>query len=318
MHTPVLFLVFNRPYTTAQGFEAIREARPPRLYVAADGPRKDRPGEKERCEQVRGIATAVDWPCELKTLFRDDNLGCGIAVSTAIDWFFENEPEGIILEDDCLPHHSFFPFSEELLERYREEDRVMVISGDYFHGQAYEPEHSYFFSRFPHCWGWASWRRAWQSYDHAMAQWPGLRESEWLIRVGGGHRDFWAYWTQVFDATHAGDIDTWDYQWTFSCWTQNGLTILPSKNLVKNSGFGEGATHAPDDGGWIAQLPLEKMEFPLVHPENILRDKVADRWMDLHVFRTRAFMYRQTLRRIPGVVQLKTRLLRRRRGVSNG
>ena len=305
MHTPVLFLVFNRPDTTAQVFEAIREARPPRLYVAADGPRKDRPGEKERCGQVREIASAVDWPCVLKTLFRDENLGCGIAVSTAIDWFFEKEPEGIILEDDCLPHDSFFPFSEELLERYREEDRVMVISGNYFHGRTHKPEHSYFFSRFPHCWGWASWRRAWQSYDHAMAQWPGLRESDWLIRVGGGHRDFRAYWTQVFDATHAGDIDSWDYQWTFSCWVYNGLTILPSKNLVKNIGFGEDSTHTTDDGGWIAQLPLEKMEFPLVHPENILRDKVADRWTDLHVFRTRALMYRKILPRIPGLVRLR-------------
>ncbi len=129
MKSPVLFLIFNRPDTTAKVFEAIREARPPKLYIAADGPRPNRAGEKDRCEVTRAIATQVDWPCEVKKLFRDENLGCGKAVSEAITWFFENEPEGIILEDDILPHPDFFPYCDEMLEKYRDNDRVGIISG---------------------------------------------------------------------------------------------------------------------------------------------------------------------------------------------
>lgn len=174
MHSAVLFLVFNRPDTTRQVLDSIRQARPPRLYVAADGAREDRPGERERCERVRGIATDVDWPCEVHTLFRARNLGCKTAVSGGISWFFEQEEEGIILEDDVLPDQSFFVFCEELLERYRHEAKVTMISGDYFHGNNHQPTASYFFSRYTHIWGWASWRRAWQHYDREMAQWPSL------------------------------------------------------------------------------------------------------------------------------------------------
>lgn len=311
MHTAVLFLVFNRPDTTRQVFQAIRQARPPRLYIGADGPRDDRPGEKERCDQVRQIATAVDWPCEVKTLFREKNLGCRVGVSTAIDWFFEDEPEGIILEDDCLPDLTFFRFCEELLDRYREETRVMLISGNYFHGNAYTSTKSYFFSRYCHIWGWATWRRAWQYYDSDMDQWPRLRKTDWLRCVGDGHYDFQKYWTRILDSTHAGKIDTWAYRWNFSCWTQNGLAILPSKNLVKNIGFGENATHTKGDGGWISKMPLESITFPLDHPNEIVRDQVADRWTDLNVVKTHVpLIAGRILRKFQTLARLITSFLR--------
>lgn len=272
-----------------------------RLYVAADGPRAHRLGEQDLCIEVRKVVTAVDWECEVHTLFREQNLGCRVAVSTALDWFFESEEEGIILEDDCLPDQSFFPFCQDLLERYRYDHRVMVIAGDYFHGNAHQPANSYFFSRYNHCWGWASWRRAWQQYDREMSRWPSVKNTNWLGQLGDGHRDFVDYWERIFDATFAAKIDSWAYRWTFSCWLQNGLTVLPSKNLVSNIGFSEEATHTRESNDTIGRLPLQSLSFPLNHPPSVVRDKTADRWEDLNVFITKFPLYRRVLRGIPGL-----------------
>jgi len=284
MNTAVLFLVFNRPKTSCKVFEAIRQARPPRLYVAADGPREHVIGESERCTEVRNIVTSIDWPCEVKTLFRKENLGCRIGVSTAIDWFFENELDGIILEDDCYPDQSFFRFSEELLERYREDLRVMVISGSYFHGKAHKSQNSYFFSRYNHCWGWATWKRAWQLYDRDMSQWPKLRDSNWMNQVSNGNRSFIDYWKNIFEYAYIGKIDSWAYRWTFSCWAYSGLTVLPVKNLVRNIGFNEYATHTKNKNKVIENLRLEKIEFPLNHPSDVKRNVAEDKWTDKYVF----------------------------------
>jgi hypothetical protein len=301
LNTPVLFLVFNRPHTTLEVFRAIRHARPPRLYIAADGPREGHPGERERCEEVRAIATSVDWPCEVRTLFRDRHLGCGIAVSTALDWLFEHEPEGIILEDDCLPDQSFFRFCEELLERYRANHTVMMISGDSYHGTSQHLRISYFFSRHVHIWGWASWRRAWRHNDRKMVRWPALKNSDWLLGLGNGNKEFRKVWTRIFDGVHAGADDIWDYQWVFSCWVRNGLAIVPARNLVTYLGFGDDATHTTDVGGSIGEQLSETMSFPLVHPTD-----VADLWMDLDLFGTPPPpsglpMYRKMLGKVPGL-----------------
>jgi hypothetical protein len=172
----VLFLVFSRPHLTAQVMATIRAAQPKRLYVAADGPRK-RPGEDELCNEARRIATEVDWPCEVRTLFRDTNLGCRVGVSTAMDWFFEHEKEGIILEDDCVPSQSFFPYCAELLDRYRDDARIMCISGDNPRARPVQRRESYVFSRYPLIWGWATWQRAWRLYDATRSSWPEYRSS---------------------------------------------------------------------------------------------------------------------------------------------
>jgi hypothetical protein len=304
MQTAVLFLVFNRPDTTCQVFEAIRRARPVRLYIAADGPR-DRLGEKELCEEVRHIATAVDWPCEVSTLFQEVNLGCKHAVSDGITWFFQHEEAGIILEDDCLPHESWFPFAQELLDRYRDDERIMNISAQHFHRDAHTPLHSYFFSRCNSCWGWASWRRAWAHYDRDMKLWPALRHTDWLLHIGDGSELFRRFWTRTFDMCHAGKIDTWDYQWKFSCWAQSGLAILPANNLVTNIGFGANATHTKSRDGINDGLPLEKMEYPLIHPNYMVRDVVTDRWTDHHVYGIGLKdEIMTTLRQLPGVKSL--------------
>jgi hypothetical protein len=277
MRSAVLFLVFNRPETTKKVFAAIRAAKPPKLYIAADGPRSDRPSDKEACEEVRAIATAVDWPCEVKTLFREHNLGCKIGVSTGINWFFENEEEGIILEDDVLPLPSFFPYCDELLAKYRDNDRVWMISGSNLISDQIDPQTSYFFSRNALIWGWASWRRAWQHYDVHLQDWPKLKQEEWLGRVFANQPLLISHWTYLFNELYAGKRNTWDYQCAYTCWRIGALTITPAENLTENLGFGENATHTSSQKPAFLDRALPKnLIFPLRHPNEVVVNESAD------------------------------------------
>jgi hypothetical protein len=300
MKTPVLFLVFNRPETTRQAFAAIRAARPARLYVSADGPRPDRAGEAERCAEVRRIATDVDWPCEVHTLFRDRNLGCKMGVSTGIDWFFSKEEAGIILEDDILPDPSFFPYCEELLEKYRDDSRVAMISGCNLIGDRHGSDASYVFSRYLHVWGWASWRRAWAHYDVTMQAWPSPAASKRLQQVLNGRRGVIAYWANIFDRMARREIDTWDYQWVFAAWMNDMVAIFPAATLVENIGFGADATHTVGSAPTTLSAP-QPMAFPLRHPEDretSTTDMAVER-IALNLSASRQM--RARIRQLPGV-----------------
>jgi hypothetical protein len=271
MTAPVLFLIFNRPDTTARVFEAIRAARPSRLYVAADGPRADRPGEAERCAEARRIATAVDWPCELKVLFRNENLGCRRAVFGAISWFFDNEAEGIILEDDLLPDPTFFEYCDELLERYRDDPRIMAICGGGYGDAARFGKASYTFARSFDPWGWASWRRAWEMND---GDFQGLDSfTRHLGKIGPRGFDCAEYWARMFRKTQAGTFDTWDFPWMFSIFKVGGLVAYPASNLISNIGHRDDATHTrsrPGDArSPLADMPTSPLRFPLSHPRHV-------------------------------------------------
>jgi hypothetical protein len=272
--TPVAFLVFNRPETTARVWEAIRQARPAKLLVVADGPRADRPTDAERCAQVRAICEQVDWPCEVLRNYAGSNLGCRRRVSSGLDWVFETVEEAIVLEDDCLPHATFFPYCEELLARYRDDERVMLISGDNFQTGAPRTQYSYYFSRYPHIWGWASWRRAWRHYDVTMSLWPTIRDGGWLPDILQNRRSV-EYWSAVFDRIAQNRLDTWDYQVTFACFCQNMLAIIPRHNLVSNIGFIPDATHTVANSP-LSDLPVHAMRFPLEHPHCMIADTRAD------------------------------------------
>ena len=238
---PILFLVFNRPEPTRRVFEAIRGYRPPRLYVAADGPRPEAAGEWRLCAETRSVLNQVDWECEVCTLFRDQNLGCGLAVSEAIAWFFEQEEEGIILEDDCLPDSSFFSFCEEMLDRYRGCPEVGSVSGNNFLPRTLRMQEPYGFSKYVQIWGWATWRRFWKTYDLKLT--GDLAEWERIIRQANPIQNQANYWIQIFKTMQAGLIDTWDYQVMFSSWRQGFIHVFPSRNLVTNLGYGGDATH---------------------------------------------------------------------------
>jgi len=269
----VLFLIFNRPDTTARVMEAIRSARPARLYVAADGSRTGRSGEAERCEQARRIATQVDWPCEVRTLFRAENLRGPKAVPEAIDWFFEYEEEGIILEDDCLPSADFFRFCAEMLERWRADISITAVCGSCYARPGPNYDASYYASYYPDIWGWATWRRAWARRDPDMARWRANPAG--TLRAVAGRRRAADYWASAFDALASGRRDHWDYRWMASVMTGEGVAIYPTRNLVSNLGVRHDASNTAALAGQRtalpANLPHETLAFPLVHPSEFTR-----------------------------------------------
>jgi hypothetical protein len=282
--TPVAFLIFNRPDTTARVFETIQRAKPSTLLIVADGPRTDRPGEAERCVAARAIVEQVDWDCKVYKNYSDINLGCKKRVASGLDWVFEQVEEAIILEDDCLPDPTFFQFCDELLQQYRNDTRIMAISGNNIIPNQYvNLKTSYYFSRYNQIWGWATWKRAWQHYDISMKVWPTVRGKALLKNWFKSYRAV-AFWDQKFQTAYDNQIDTWDYAWTFACWTQNALSIIPNTNLVSNIGFGIDATHTTETDSSLANRPLKAMEFPLHHPNMVIRNFYADELIELTMF----------------------------------
>lgn len=274
LEIPVVLLCFNRPGPTQRVMDAIRQARPPRLYVVADAPRLSKPGEAERCVEVRRIATAVDWPCEVMTNFAEENLGCRLRVSSGLTWAFSQSEEIIILEDDCVPHPDFFRFCQEMLARHRHDERIFAVSGDNFHGGGARGGASYHFSRIFHCWGWASWRRAWQSVDLEMKGWPAIRDGNWLKdwlgdAVGVRH------YMDVFERTYRYKNNSWAYRSILSAMAGARLTIRPNVNMVSNIGQGADATHTKDSGS-LGNIPAQGLSFPLVHPAFQIPDARSD------------------------------------------
>ena len=268
-------MIFNRPDTTQQVFNTIRQVKPEKLLVIADGPRPNVNGEFQKCAATRAIINQVDWDCEVLTHYSDINLGCRHRVSSGLNWVFNTVEEAIILEDDCLPDITFFRFCEELLERYRHDPRIMAISGNNFQFGQNQQEASYYFSRYNHIWGWATWRRAWKFYDLDMKLWPTIKEKQSLQDILE-NPEIVAYCSRIFQAAYEG-FNTWDYAWTFACWINNGLTILPHVNLVSNIGFREDATHTKRESRF-ANLPRQAMGFPLRHPTVVMRNRQADDW----------------------------------------
>jgi hypothetical protein len=275
METPVALLMFNRPACARRVFDAIAHARPKKLFIVADGPRPDRPDDVGKCAAARAAVEHVDWDCEVLTNFADANLGCNLRVATGLDWVFDRAERAIILEDDCLPDPSFFPFCEELLERYADDERVMMIGGTNFLGEWKSPRQSYYFSYFGGTWGWASWRRAWRLNDPEMELWPTVLETRALEYMFPNPRHE-AYWKSIFQNLYEEPVrGTWDYQWLLACWMNSGYRLLPEVNLISNIGFSEDATHTFGDSPF-ANMPVTPIEFPLKHPPMMIRSVEAD------------------------------------------
>ncbi|MBD1916311.1 MULTISPECIES: glycosyltransferase family 2 protein [Cyanophyceae] len=278
--TPVVFLIFRRPNLTAQVFEAIRQAQPTKLLVVADGPRSE--GESVLCQQARAVTENIDWNCEVLRNYSDVNLGCRKRISSGITWAFEQVEEAIILEDDCLPHPSFFPYCEILLEYYRHDERIMVVSGNNVQDGQQQTPYSYYFSRYNHCWGWATWRRAWKHYDGELKKWPSFKASGLLSIIFENPLEQ-QYWGRIWDTLYTQNKpDTWDYQWTFTCMSNGGLTILPNINLVSNIGFGSDATHTTQKS-MLSNIPALDIG-EINHPSSILRNCTADAHTSSHYY----------------------------------
>lgn len=280
LKTPVAFLIFNRPDLTQQVFDRIAEVKPKKLLVVADGPRFSQ--EEGICIQTRKIIQNVNWDCEVITNFSEINLGCKNRVSSGLDWVFSEVEEAIILEDDCLPTESFFYFCQTLLERYRDDERVMHISGNNFQSSQSRTDCSYFFSKYTHIWGWASWCRAWKFYDVNMKTWLEYKNSNLFQAIFDDPYEE-KYWINIFDLVFNNCIDTWDYQWTYACWLQNGLSILPNQNLISNLGFNrEDAVHTVGDSP-LSRLATSDI-WEMIHPEFMIRNREADIYTFNYVF----------------------------------
>lgn len=272
--TPILLLIFNRPDYVERQLQALRNLAPPIVYIAADGPREGNQGDLVACQQAREMVSLIDWKCEVKTKFLPTNLGCKNAVSDAIDWFFSEVEMGVIIEDDCMADNSFFAYAQELLEKFKENKEVVHISG--FNPLKHSPfSTSFSYTIHPLCWGWATWRRAWEKYDMQMADWPEQKNMHLLSKVLAKTSSV-LYWEKLFDKMYRQEIDTWDYQWIYTIFKEKGLCIFPRVNLVTNIGFDQRATHTRIPFSPNSHKRAISLGFPLHYPKEIKRDSVLD------------------------------------------
>ena len=270
----VLLIVHRRADETRRVFEAIAGARPLRLFVAADGPASA--ADVDACERTRAVVRRVEWECEVAYDFSETNLGPDARVISAVDWVFRSTGAAIVLEDDCLPAPRFFPFCQEMLDRYRDDERIVHVSGECYRA-AREGDCSYFFSKYPLAWGWATWARSWARFDRQMRTWPRFRaqpEARALFDTDD-ERDYWfATFDRACGTDAAGSTSHWDYAWYYACMT-NGLSVHPAANLISNIGYGPLASHT-FGASELADRPLQFLETDLRHPAWVVRDRQAD------------------------------------------
>ncbi len=301
---PILVIAFNRPDHLSVLIDRLREVRPTKIYLAVDGPREGKEGEAEKIAECQQMVNDIDWECEVTTNFQELNLGCGLGVSTAITWFFENEEHGIILEDDIIPDPSFFSFCEELLARHQNDPQVFAISGcNFVPPEHIETQGAYRFSRVPHIWGWATWRDRWAQYSLDINGWRQELPVIKLWEKSGRSIPAAVYWAGTFGLLARKEVDTWDGQLVYMCMKTGMLTATSNTNLIENIGFNEQATHTVEDRDELQ--PIIPISFPTI-PQQIQLDKKADSW-------TRKNHFRATWR---GMLDQGDRFLKRRRAAS--
>jgi hypothetical protein len=276
LKTPVVYLVYNRPKCVKRTFPVICSVKPRVLFLIADGPKPDCATDFENCSKVREILENIDWPCKVYRNYSESNMGLKKRVSSGLSWVFEHVSEAIILEDDCLPHPEFFEFCEILLKRYESDERIWTVTGDNFQNGKRRGKASYYFSKYPHCWGWATWARAWKNYQGDIPFWPSWRESRgW--KYFHNNRNEEKYWRAIFDKVYTGKINSWSYPWIGTVWYHNGLTATPNVNLVSNIGFGADGTHClQNDKRNGMQV---KSIGSCIHPIKIQKDNRADKYV---------------------------------------
>ncbi|MBI5078284.1 MAG: nucleotide-diphospho-sugar transferase [Candidatus Yonathbacteria bacterium] len=280
--TPILLIIFNRPDKVERLINSLRSVKPTKVYVSADGPRENVATDHSRCDRARAVVSQIDWPCEVFTNFHEYNTGADFGPEKAINWFFDNVDEGIILEDDCIAHPDFFRFAKEMLSRYRANDQVMMISGNNFQNEIIRGDGSYYFSKYPSTWGWASWRRAWMHYDTRISGYREFTDRNILDTICQSPAEK-KYWTKFFEKINSGELNHWDIKWIFAVWNNNGISITPNVNLVQNIGFGNDATHTFTHDDTMVVRAVELGE--ITHPSTTIVDKKADAYLFEHVYK---------------------------------
>lgn len=296
--TPAILLVaWRRPDTIRRVLASCRCVAPKQVFVACDGPEFERGDEVQKVLETRQIIDSeIDWNCDIYKLYSDVKQGCRLGVSRAVTWFLENVEEGIILEDDCVPHPDFFSYASLLLERYRNDRRIMCITGNNFQGGRRRGAASYYFSKYPHCWGWATWRRAWKQFSPDFEFWPTWKRSkDWRDQMKDSRER--RHWEAVFDKVYAGQTDSWAQPWMASVWRAGGLTATPQVNMVTNIGFGAEATHTKQSGSRLS-IPSEGLGNCIVSPGEIRAHEEADRFVFEAVFARKAAKGKTTTERV--------------------
>lgn len=316
LSVPISFHIFNRPDSTRKVFEAIRSARPEKLFVTADGPRADIASDAQKCSETRAIIDSIDWDCDLVTRFSDENRGSFKSTSEGITHVFQEVDRAIFLEDDCIPHPTFFRYCHELLDYYENDERVALIAGTNFLFGKHATPYSYHFSRYTHMWGWAAWKRTWDKVDLEMQNWPAFRDVGGLnARFRNKHEIL--YWQGIMQGMYEGKTGPhWDYLLILSMFINNSLAVKPAVNLINNSGFGEESTHFRSKT-LMHEVATTAMEFPLSHPPGINRHVAADDYVEARVF-SRGWRYllaSQILKRLPAPAAAFIRKTRKKLGL---
>lgn len=277
----VLLIAFNRPEETSTVISRLREVKPKTIYFAVDGPRIDRPEDKDLVTMTQALKSQFDWDCSLSTRFSEINLGCGVGVSSAISWALESEDSVIILEDDIVPEISFFKYCDELLGLYKDDDDVFAVSGCNFAPRELLPDsESYRFSSIPHVWGWAVWKRSWDTYSFDISDWRQDLPIRELHKSLGRSILATFMWSRIFNLMAANKIDTWDYQLCYAVLKSKSKVATANVNTVTNIGIGKNATHTALAPNYV--LNAEEINYPLCHPTKALNLEV-DRWTQRNV-----------------------------------
>jgi len=279
---PVVVIIFNRPYLAKRLVQELALVQPSSIYVISDGPRANVPEDLRKVHAARQIFETLPWPCRIHKNYAEKNLGCMLRVSSGLDWVFESEESAIILEDDCIPSESFFEFCREGLARYRDESQVMSISGTRLCPTGIGENNSYSFSKYCVSWGWATWADAWACYDKDLKQYERIRRSGLMSKILGGMRQA-LYWRVILRRVARGDINSWAYRWNVTHWIWNGLSMIPTTNLVLNVGVGNDATHTKEQNDFLMRPALE-LQFPMIHPDSITCDNELDEWIEDNVY----------------------------------
>ncbi|MBP9669844.1 glycosyltransferase family 2 protein [Candidatus Woesebacteria bacterium] len=281
MSAAITIFIYKRPENLEAIISVLREFHPAKIFLIADGPKNKSEAlvVKKTREKIESL---IDWPCQVYKNYSEVNMGLKGRFKTGIDWVFSHCNKAIFIEDDCIPNYTFFEFCDELLEKYKDDKRIMTISGNNFEFGKHQSKESYHFSLYPHVWGWATWKRAWADYDSDISDWPLLRNTPWLRTVLGGFviSKFWKY---IFDRLYKGEINTWDYQLAYASWKTGSLHIVPSINLVSNVGYGRESTNIKHKNKTL-YVPARPIHFPLIHPKQIIANKAADRLIDNLVY----------------------------------
>jgi hypothetical protein len=289
MNIPTLLLVFNRPHETQILIKRLSHFKPKKIYIFSDGPRDNYKLDIDKCNKVKKIIEGISWKCEIKKNYLKKNLGCKKAVSKGISWLFKYEEKGIILEDDCIPSRDFFDFCRLSLKKFRNDNKIGSITGNNFLNNRIKIKNSYYFSKYAHCWGWATWRNRWKLYDIEIGFWNDWKKTKYFENLFNTEIEK-NYWLKIFNNVKENKIDSWAYPWNLCLWYHGKLVVIPKFNLVKNIWYGKNATRTYLKTDNLT-YKVKKMKKPYNHEYGKFINQQADNYVFKNHFKGKNYLW---------------------------